>query len=162
MGDFDDWIGLGVEVLGCEVSVIGARCDALPALDGLAGVVITGSHAMVSEREPWSEGAAAWLRAAVQAGVPVLGICYGHRLPAHCLGGEVSYHPGGIEIGSVDMQLRPEATVAPRVRVHVHRVNADLELHVPTCTGVERGHFGMGPTAVGRQDSIRTQQVAVL
>lgn len=113
MGDFDDWIGLRLDVLGCKVRVIDARCDALPALAGLAGVVITGSHAMVSEREPWSEGAAAWLRAAVQAGVPVLGICYGHQLLAHCLGGEVGYHPGGIEIGSVEVQLLPGASGDP-------------------------------------------------
>ena len=90
-----------------------ARHAALPAAQSLAGVVITGSHAMVSEREAWSEAAADWLRGAVQAGLPVLGICYGHQLLAHCLGGEVGYHPGGIEIGTADVRLQPAAGTDP-------------------------------------------------
>jgi GMP synthase (glutamine-hydrolysing) len=71
---------------------------------GYAGVVLTGSHAMVSEREPWSEALVPWLRAAVEAGTPVLGICYGHQLLAHALGGEVTHHPDGVEIGTVTVE----------------------------------------------------------
>ena len=113
LGDFDDWISDGLDTPAFDIRVIDARHDPLPALESLAGVVITGSHAMVSEREPWSEAAAGWLRGAVQAGMPVLGICYGHQLLAHCLGGDVGYHPGGIEIGSVHVQLQPAASGDP-------------------------------------------------
>jgi len=41
----------------------------LPAPESLAGVVVTGSSAMVSHREPWSERTAAWLAAAALAGL---------------------------------------------------------------------------------------------
>jgi GMP synthase (glutamine-hydrolysing) len=113
LGDFDDWIRAGLDAPALDIRVADARRDALPAPQTLAGVVITGSHAMVSDREPWSEAAAAWLRGAVQAGLPVLGICYGHQLLAHSLGGEVGYHPDGIEVGTVSVQLQPGAQNDP-------------------------------------------------
>ena len=76
----------------------------------------TGSASMVSEREPWSEQTAAWLRSAVAAEVPVLGVCYGHQLLAHALGGRVDYNPNGREIGTVEMTLEPAATGDPLFR----------------------------------------------
>ena len=106
LGDFDDWIAAGLreggatEVVTCDAQAGGA----LPAPAEVAGVVLTGSHAMVSEREPWSEALVPWLRAAVEAGTPVLGICYGHQLLAHALGGEVTHHPHGVEIGTVTVE----------------------------------------------------------
>lgn len=64
------------------------------------GILVTGSPAMVSDREPWSESAAAWLATAVERDVPVLGVCYGHQLLAHALGGVVGNHPQGRESGT--------------------------------------------------------------
>ena len=77
----------------------------LPPLDGAAGVIVSGSHTMVTERRDWSERAAAWLRGSVSRGVPVLGICYGHQLLAHAYGGEVGDNPNGREFGTVQVEL---------------------------------------------------------
>jgi GMP synthase (glutamine-hydrolysing) len=68
---------------------------------------------MVSAREPWSERTAAWLREAVAAGTPVLGICYGHQLLAHALGGRVGRNPRGREIGTIELRLAPAAREDP-------------------------------------------------
>jgi GMP synthase (glutamine-hydrolysing) len=62
--------------------------------------LITGSPAMVTDHEPWSEAAAAWLREAVAAGLPVFGVCYGHQLLAYALGGDVDYNPAGRSLGT--------------------------------------------------------------
>ena len=99
-GDFEDWFadGLGVSDL-LQIDVF--RNEPLPAPKNLAGVVITGSPAMVSARLDWSEHTAQWLKRAVQANIKVLGVCYGHQLLAHALGGIAGPNPAGRQIGTV-------------------------------------------------------------
>ena len=113
-GDFEHWIadGLGTEALPLLV-IDPRRGDTLPDPAEVSGVVVTGSHAMVSHREPWSETTAAWLARLVARGTPVLGICYGHQLLAHALGGEAGDHPLGAEVGTVTVTLDAAAATDP-------------------------------------------------
>lgn len=105
-GDFEDWITRRLEAPSMPIEVVDVEHGApLPAAASLAAAVVTGSSAMVSERAPWSEAAAAWLADAARAGTPVLGICYGHQLLAHGLGGEVGRNPNGREIGTVTVDV---------------------------------------------------------
>ena len=87
-----------------------------PDPSGYAGVIVTGSGAMVTDREPWSEATAEWLRRAAEHRLPMLGICYGHQLIAHALGGEVAYNPRGREMGTVALSLHPPAADDPLFR----------------------------------------------
>lgn len=73
------------------------------------GVIITGSPAMVTEKHSWSEAAAGWLRNAMDDGLPVYGACYGHQLMAYAFGGEVGYHPEGLEAGTLEITLTDAA-----------------------------------------------------
>jgi GMP synthase (glutamine-hydrolysing) len=104
-GRFPHWIRTAAGLPRDAAVVVDVeRGEALPRREGFAGVIITGSGAMVTERRDWSERTAEWLADAAHAGLPLFGICYGHQLIAHALGGEVGYHPRGREMGTVEIE----------------------------------------------------------
>ncbi|MCK9366620.1 MAG: glutamine amidotransferase [Metallibacterium scheffleri] len=105
-GDYTDWFLHALRWPRAQARVVQVDHDEpLPSPRDIAGAVITGSAAMVSERAAWSERTAAWLRAAMDANLPLFGVCYGHHLLAHALGGRVDYHPQGREIGTQMIEL---------------------------------------------------------
>ena len=106
-GDFEAWIEAAMQDVISRFEVVNVPGgQSLPAPENLAGVVITGSASMVSERADWSEETDEWLAGAVSSDLPMLGICYGHQLIAHALGGEVGPNPHGREIGTVPLRLK--------------------------------------------------------
>lgn len=103
-GDFEDWFAEGLGVKGLlQIDVF--RHQPLPDPDHLDAIVITGSPAMVSSHEDWSEKTAQWLAVAVPKGLPTIGICYGHQLLAHALGGKAGPNPRGRQIGTTSTKL---------------------------------------------------------
>ena len=110
LGDFEHWIVDGLEPHKCVVQEFDPRQNiTLPNVPDISGAIISGSHSMVTDKAPWSERLAAWLREAVPKKLPILGICFGHQLLAHAFGGNVENHPGGLEIGSVNVKLTDSA-----------------------------------------------------
>jgi GMP synthase (glutamine-hydrolysing) len=113
-GRFPHWIRVAAGLHADAAIVVNVeRGEALPDPGGFAGALITGSGAMVTERREWSERTAQWLRDAANAGLPLFGICYGHQLLAHALGGEVGDNPAGREMGTVGIDLHPVANDDP-------------------------------------------------
>lgn len=115
-GDFEQWFLRGLSP-DLDVTVFNAQADELPSDPAdWDGIVVTGSPAMVSDREPWSERAAQWVLRVVDMNIPMLGVCYGHQLLAHALGGEVGYHPEGRESGTRRVELLASAQDDPLFR----------------------------------------------
>lgn len=79
---------------------------ALPGLEQVAGVIVTGSSCSVTDRHetPWMLRLEGWLRRAVEAEVPLLGVCFGHQILASALGGEVRKNPRGRRIGTISVR----------------------------------------------------------
>jgi GMP synthase (glutamine-hydrolysing) len=151
-GDFEDWFGAGLGVSDLKkVEVYDGQ--PLPDLDGLSGIVVTGSASMVSAREDWSEKTAGWLKSAVDAGVPVLGICYGHQLLAHALGGEVGVNPNGRQIGTVNAHMLHEAADDPLL--------GDLPTDYPVQTSHSESVLTLPPNAKSLATSERDHNFVI-
>ncbi|MDX2417882.1 MAG: glutamine amidotransferase [Xanthomonadales bacterium] len=135
-GDFEDWFahGLGVADL-LQIDVF--RQQPLPPPETLAGIVVTGSPAMVSDRLDWSERTAQWLQQAVKKDIPVLGVCYGHQLLAHALGGRAGPNPAGRQIGTVSAQIIDNVEDDPLLghlpnRFSAQSSHSEVVLELPT------------------------------
>ncbi|MFC7134660.1 MULTISPECIES: type 1 glutamine amidotransferase [Salinibaculum] len=70
----------------------------LPETFQFDACVVTGSRASVYWDEPWIGELKSWVGDAIETGLPMLGVCYGHQLLADVLGGSVE-DMGEYEIG---------------------------------------------------------------
>lgn len=102
-GDFPDWFArrLAPRV---GLRVVRPYESPLPPVARFDGVLMTGSPGSVVAPEPWMDDAGGYLLDAARTR-PVLGICFGHQLLAHALGGRVERHPRGREAGTVEVRL---------------------------------------------------------
>jgi GMP synthase (glutamine-hydrolysing) len=135
-GDFEHWILSGMGTSSDQTFVVDVRDgSSLPVYDELSGVVITGSHSMVTDHDDWSERTAAWLAGAVERQMPILRICYGHQLLAYALGGKIGDNPNGHEYGTVEVWLNENAQgdkllggLPNPIQVHVSHTQSVVEL----------------------------------
>ena len=90
---------------GAQVDVVHApTLAAWPDPSGLSAVVALGSDRSVhASSDPWIADQVAFLRSTHDAGVPVVGICFGGQALAAALGATVSRAPE-TEIGWVDVE----------------------------------------------------------
>ncbi len=84
--------------LDAEVETFHCPSGELPDDFRYDGFVVTGSSASVYWDEPWIGELKEWVGEAVRAGLPALGVCYGHQLLADVMGGSVQ-SMGEYEIG---------------------------------------------------------------
>ncbi|MEP7364945.1 MAG: type 1 glutamine amidotransferase [Acidobacteriota bacterium] len=76
--------------------------------------ISTGSHYSVYNDVPWIEKFAQLIRDIDSSGRPFVGICFGHQMMAHALGGRVSKSPRGWGIGVHTFCVhRPEPWMQP-------------------------------------------------
>ncbi len=126
-GDVPVWFRRALGPDGDALQVVRVfEGEPLPAPGEHRAAIITGSWAMVTDRLDWSEATADWIRQAMRIDMPLFGVCYGHQLMADALGGQVGYHPDGIELGCQEIECLPGMSSDPLadvVRVAVETVD---------------------------------------
>ncbi len=136
-GDFEDWVVnfISDQELAVETADV-TNATALPDAKHFTGIIITGSHAMVTEKLPWANRLIEWIKLnAVRR--PLLGICFGHQLIAEAFGGKVDHNPHGLEIGTVDIHFSKDIADDPlfkhlagkdRIAAHVAHFQSVIDL----------------------------------
>lgn len=84
----------------------------LPELAMADGYIISGSPKGVYEADDWIAPLEAFVRAALETCVPVVGICFGHQLMAQALGGQVVPSTNGWGVGVHEYTLTASAPIA--------------------------------------------------
>jgi GMP synthase (glutamine-hydrolysing) len=136
-GNFSQMIRNAAGLSDAEIRVVAVHeGETLEAPERYCAALITGSPAMVTDGADWSERTAAWIRDAVAVSLPILGICYGHQLIAHALGGKVGYHPQGREVGTQAVELLEGAQGDPLIgdlpsRFYAHLIHQQSVLQLP-------------------------------
>ncbi len=115
-GDYEDMFrdlleGDGVELVAFDV--VGGEFP--ENLDEIDGWVITGSRWSVFDDEPWIHELADLTRRLIEGHHRVVGICFGHQMLAHALGGDVrrSERGWGVGVREVEMNTEPDWMPAP-------------------------------------------------
>jgi len=91
---------------GAEVVPYDAVRGQLPAAPNECDAwICTGSSASVYDEEPWITALSSFVRAVHDGGVPLVGICFGHQLIAHALGGRTTRAEVGWGVGSIPMDI---------------------------------------------------------
>lgn len=98
----------------------------LPDPSDVRGAIITGSVDMISDDLPWLGPLENWVTRAIDHKLPLLGVCFGHHLLAHVLGGAVGPNPNGAEFGCVPMQ----ATRAAEADALFEAMPSHFNMHV--------------------------------
>lgn len=160
--------GLDVEVVRTDLG------DAVPAdPDACAGIVVMGGPMSATSDEGYAtrRDEFALVAAALESGVPTLGVCLGAQVLARAAGGRV--HPGhGPEIGWAPIRLHPEARADPLfagapaelVVLHWHGDTFELPpdaVRLAASDAYEHQAFRIGPCAWGLQFHLEVTVEAV-
>jgi GMP synthase (glutamine-hydrolysing) len=113
-GDFDDYFIQAMDIDKSRTKTYRVFEQLkFPDPQTIAGIIVTGSGAMVTQELDWSEKTIDWLKPFLVKDIPILGVCYGHQMLAKLLGGTVNWNPNGREIGEINLDFNQDLKPDP-------------------------------------------------
>jgi GMP synthase (glutamine-hydrolysing) len=119
-----------------ELTTAGVKDDMLAAAQGVQGVIISGSPRDAWIDDPINDRVIQVIDHCRATGTPLLGVCYGHQILGKVLKAKVGRHPGGYELGNVDVELTEAGSACPLFeglpqKLTVMESHQDAVLEVP-------------------------------
>jgi len=153
--DSAGFIADAFEAAGAELTTyLFPEKSGLPDLSGIDHVILLGAIPSVYDDGPnrgWIAEELAWLRRVDEAGVPVLGICFGAQALCAAFGGEVEAAPrkeiGWTMVDSYDPELIPPG---PWLQFH-----GDRCLPPPQAKILARNEIGVQAFTIGRHLAVQ-------
>lgn len=109
MGDYPDMFVRLLDGRGFDFQTHHVEAMAFPdSVNDADGWLLTGSRHGAYEDRPFIPPLERFVCDAYGAGVPMVGICFGHQIIAQALGGTVVKHPGGWAVGTQDYDFEGE------------------------------------------------------
>jgi GMP synthase-like glutamine amidotransferase len=133
-GDYRDMFTGLLAPQGLEVVPVDVCNGDLPGHPGdFDGYVCTGSRHSAYDDLPWIHDLSQLIVDVAGAGVPFVGICFGHQMLAHALGGEVRRAEGGWGVGPHDTVVEQvEPWMAPELsRPRLQYMHQDQVVRLP-------------------------------
>lgn len=133
-GDYRDMFARLLEPQGMTLEPIDVCNGELPAHPGyFDGYVCSGSRRSAYDDLPWIHDLSGFVADVAGAGVPFVGICFGHQVLAHALGGEVRRADTGWGVGPHETVVeRLEPWMDPRLpRPRLQYMHQDQVVRLP-------------------------------
>ena len=108
--------------------------------------LVTGSKADSFGSDPWIQTLKAYLLERYKRGDKLLGICFGHQILAHALGGKVSRLPHNREFGCQPVYLTPQGLAHPWLR-DFPSGSSTLQSHQDHVATLPPGAQGLGSSS---------------
>lgn len=160
---FAKLLSLHTEGRSMQLTTFEAHQGQLPAgVEDWDAYLITGSYAGVYEGLPWINELSEFTRRAYEAGVPLIGICFGHQLLAHALGGTVEKATVGWGLGVMETAISrhyswmgPEEELNTAALIYMHQDQVTSLPESATAFASTKicpyAGFTLGPKAVALQ-----------
>lgn len=127
---------------GLEFAVYHVIGEQLPAaVDECDAWLVTGSRHGVYDALPWIEPLKLFLKAAYEAGIPIVGICFGHQVLAEALGGKAvkSDKGWGLGVKQYTVYRKPDWMTGVNQDFALNALHQDQVVELPEGTEVLAG-----------------------
>ena len=130
---FQDYPALFTDMFASDPRTAQHSFAAVPVVDGempayvddYDAYIITGSRHGVYDDLPWIAPLMAFIRAAHDSDIPLIGVCFGHQIIAHALGGHAAKSDRGWGLGVCEVGLHDHPDWMPdddSIRlIHIHQ-----------------------------------------